>query len=250
MKLVVVIPAFNAGATLEAVLLRMPAGLDVHRVVVVNDGSRDRTASLLAELKRRDPRIEPVELPTNGGYGAAMKRGLARALSLQADIVACVHADGQYAPEELPRLIGSLMRRELDLLQGSRHASGTALAGGMPLYKYAAGKILCALERRVFDLDLSDFHSGYLLYGRRALFEIPFERLSVSFDFDLEVIASARNLGLAVGEEPIPTHYGAEVSHLRPLAYGTRVLWVMARHLTGRYREGVLRASHRSRGRV
>jgi hypothetical protein len=81
---------------------------------------------------------------------------------------------------------------------------------------------------------MTDYHSGYLLYGRRAL-ELPFEGLSDSFDFDLEVIACARARGLSVGEEPIPTHYGDEVSHLEPIRYGLRVLRVMWRYRRGRY---------------
>jgi glycosyltransferase involved in cell wall biosynthesis len=235
-SLVIVVPAYNAESTLAQTLGRFPESLEIHRIVVVNDGSRDGTATLLRQLALGDARIEILELPVNRGYGGAMKCGLVRARALDADVVACVHADGQYAPEELPRLVQKLLGRDLDLLQGSRHAAGMALTGGMPLYKYAAGKVLCALERRVFGLDMTDFHSGYLLYGRRALNIIPFEGLSESFDFDLEIIASAHGLGLAVGEEPIPTHYGDERSHLRPVAYGIRVLRVMASYLVGHYR--------------
>lgn len=240
MKLVLVVPAYNAQATLEGVLLRVPAALDVHRIVVVNDGSLDGTARVLLDLAERDPRIVPVDLRRNRGYGAAMKRGLFEAKQLGAETVACLHADGQYRPEELTRLVSCLGARQLDLLQGSRLASGTALAGGMPLYKLLAGHVLGAMERRVLGVDLSDFHSGYLVYGRRALKSIPFERLSDSFDFDLEVIASACDLGLTIGEEPIPTHYGSEVSHLDPVAYGLRVMWVMAKSVGGVYKQGAI----------
>jgi len=59
----------------------------------------------------------------------------------------------------------------------------------MPLYKYAGNWAMGKLERWVFGLPMTDLHSGYLVYGRRALAEIPFSRLSESFDFDIEVIA-------------------------------------------------------------
>jgi hypothetical protein len=134
----------------------------------------------------------------------------------------------------LPGLLAQLSARGLDLLQGSRIASGTALQGGMPLYKYVGNALLNRIENRTLALDLTDYHSGYLLYGRRAL-ELPFRALSDSFDFDLEVIASARARGLAVGEAPVPTHYGDEVSHLNPLTYGLRVLRVMWNYRRGRY---------------
>jgi hypothetical protein len=76
----------------------------------------------------------------------------------------------------------------------------------MPIYKYAGNWALNKIERWALALPLTDFHSGYLVYGRRAQDANPFERLSNSFDFDIEAIATARARGLAVGESPIPTH--------------------------------------------
>jgi hypothetical protein len=119
-------------------------------------------------------------------------------------------------------------------VQGSRIASGTALSGGMPFYKYAANAALNVIENRTLKLAMTDYHSGYLLYGRRAL-ALPFRGFSDSFDFDLEMIACARARGLSVGEAPIPTHYGDEVSHLSPVTYGLRVLRVMWNYRRGRY---------------
>jgi len=236
MSLVVVIPAFNAARHIEGVLGRLEqlAELAVSRVIVVNDGSTDATRErALAARFTRAP-LELVDRAANGGYGAAMKDGLAAAIRAGAELVACVHADGQYSPEALPRLAAALRGRELDLLQGSRILSGTARSGGMPLYKIAANAVLNRIENRTLGLRMTDYHSGYLLYGLRAL-ELPFEALSNSFDFDLEVIACARARGLSVGEEPIPTHYGDEVSHLEPIRYGLRVLRVMWRYRRGHY---------------
>ena len=105
----------------------------------------------------------------------------------------------------------------------------------MPAYKYVAGRMLTFLENRVFGLRMTDYHSGYLVYGKRALASIRFADLSDSFDFDLEVIASARALGLRIGERPIPTHYGDESSSLSPVPYGLRVLGVMLKYLRGHY---------------
>jgi glycosyltransferase involved in cell wall biosynthesis len=236
MSVVVVIPAFNAARHIEGVLERIErlADFAVSRVIVVNDGSTDATRErVLAARFTRAP-VELIDRRTNGGYGAAMKDGLTAASRCDAALVACVHADGQYSPEALPRLAASLRERRLDLLQGSRISSGTARSGGMPLYKIAANALLNRIENRTLGLGMTDYHSGYLLYGPRAL-ELPFQTLSNSFDFDLEVIACARARGLSVGEEPIPTHYGDEVSHLDPITYGLRVLRVMWRYRRGRY---------------
>jgi len=237
MKLVVVVPAYNAARFLPELVRRLmvaqPPGL--FRIVIVDDGSSDATAETARDLTRTIPNLEVIARPANGGYGAAMKTGLEVARRLGADRAASVHADGQYSPEALALLLAALNAKNLDLLQGSRIAGGQALSGGMPLYKYAGNWALNKIERWALSLPMTDFHSGYLIYGRRALDEIPFARLSDSFDFDLEVIACAKARGLAVGEAPIPTHYGDERSYLNPLTYGLRVLRVLWRFKRGGY---------------
>jgi glycosyltransferase involved in cell wall biosynthesis len=238
---VVVIPAYNAARHLAGVVARVRAAAvpDLARIVVVDDGSSDGTRDVVAALPRGRCDVQLVARARNGGYGAAMKDGLRQALALEPALerVACVHADGQYSPEALPALLAAARARGLDLLQGSRIASGTARSGGMPLYKIAANALLNRLENRTLGLAMTDYHSGYLVYGRRAL-ALPLARLSNSFDFDLEVIASARAHGLAVAEAPVPTHYGDEVSHLNPFMYGLRVLRVMWNYRRGHYGPG------------
>jgi glycosyltransferase involved in cell wall biosynthesis len=236
MKLSVVIPAYNAARHIEAVLERVGAlvASGLEHVVVVDDGSTDDTARRVERWAAPGFRLELLRRSNNGGYGAAMKQGLRTAACGGPDGVACIHADGQYAPEAVPELLRELRARRLDLLQGSRIASGTALTGGMPLYKYVANALLNRLENRTLGLGLTDYHSGYLLYGPRAL-SLPFQGLSDSFDFDLEVIASARARGLAVGEAAVPTHYGDEISYLNPISYGLRVLRVLYNFRRGHY---------------
>lgn len=234
----VFVPAYNAARHLGRVIERIPreAWDEIVSVWIIDDGSTDETARVAWELEKR---YEPVQLKrfeNNQGYGNVVREGLALCQNDDCDVAVCLHGDGQYPPEEIPRFV-QLMRTEgYDILQGSRIASNTALAGGMPLYKYVAGRILTFLENRVFGLRMSDYHSGYLFYSRRAIGSIPFERLSRSFDFDLEVIASARARKLRIGELPIPTRYADEVSYLNPVGYGFRVLGVMARYMAGRYR--------------
>lgn len=237
MTIAVVIPAYNAERHIEAVLSRVLAVplADSRVLIVVNDGSVDGTRPLLDGLDKQALALHVIHRPRNGGYGAAMQDGLLHARSLGADAVACVHADGQYSPEVLPRLLEEQSRRGLDILQGSRIASGTALSGGMPLYKFTANAVLNRLENLTLGLGMTDYHSGYLLYSKRALQTLPFTQLSKSFDFDLEVIASARAHGLSVSEAPVPTRYADEISHLNPITYGLRVLRVLWRYKRGAY---------------
>lgn len=232
------IPAYEAEHTIEAVIERIPKELweSLCAVLVINDGSADDTSGAVRRCTSRHPKVALHEEPVNRGYGGAVRRGLTLALETPAEYVVCLHADGQYPPEKLPEFLTYMQRHGIDVLQGSRHKTGTARAGGMPRYKVLAGHVLTWMENRTFGLELTDYHSGFILYSRRAVEQLPFERLSHYFDFDLEVIASARARGLTVDELGIPTRYADEESHLNPIRYGLRCLRVMLRYRLGRYR--------------
>jgi glycosyltransferase involved in cell wall biosynthesis len=231
------IPAYNAAATLAAVIERIPMDLwdEIGTVAIIDDGSTDGTSAVVEGLMARFPKIRLHRFESNRGYGQAVRRGLGLCRESGCEYTACLHADGQYPPERLVAFLQHMRRYRVDILQGSRHKDGTARAGGMPRYKIAAGKALTWMENLCFGLDMTDYHSGFLMYSRNALRRIPFERLSGYFDFDLEVIATGRALGLHISELGIPTRYAGEKSHLNPVLYGLRVLRVMARYKLGKY---------------
>jgi len=233
----VFVPAYNAARTLGPVIDRIPA--DAWQIIdalfVIDDGSADDTSAVAGALASRCDRIRLVRHQANRGYGETVRHGMRLCLERGSDFAACLHADGQYPPETLVRFATYMLDHGVDVLQGSRHKDGGALAGGMPLYKYAAGKALTALENAVFGLRLTDYHSGYLVYSRKALRTVPIDRLSGYFDFDLEFIARARRHGLVIDELAIPTRYGDEVSYLNPVRYGFRAVGVMVSYMAGRY---------------
>ena len=235
--LFVFIPAYQAARTIESVLERIPADAwDMAvRVVVINDGSRDDTAAVVERCRARYPKLDLFSFEQNRGYGDAVRKGLELARASGADYTACLHSDGQYPPEKLAEFTRHMARNGVDVLQGSRHKEGTALQGNMPYYKWAAGLALTWIENRAFGLSLTDYHSGYMFYSRRALEQIPFDGLSRYFDFDVEVIASARTRGLKIDELAIPTRYADEDSHLNPIRYGFHVLWVVVKYKLGAY---------------
>jgi glycosyltransferase involved in cell wall biosynthesis len=232
------IPAYEAEHTIEAVIDRIPKELweSIETVFVINDGSTDDTSGAVRRAAARYPKVALHEQPVNQGYGTSVRKGLSLALTTPAEYVVCLHADGQYPPEKLPEFLPYMAEHGVDVLQGSRHKLGTARKGGMPVYKVISGHVLTWMENQTFGLELTDYHSGFMLYSRRAVEQIPFEKLSYYFDFDLEVIASARARGLVVDELGIQAHYGDEESHLNPIVYGLRCLRVMLRYRLGRYR--------------
>ena len=238
-RVAIFIPSYNAARTLPAVFERISPELwdATEGVFVINDGSQDDTDAVVEKLAQDQPKIRLISRQPNRGYGTAVRDGLRHCVEkTDAEYMVCLHADGQYPPESVLPFVAHMTEHGVDVLQGSRHKDETALEGGMPRYKWLAGKILTWMENRTFGLEMTDYHSGFMLYSRRAGSEIPFDQLSTYFDFDLEVIASARARGLVVDELGIPTRYADEESHLNPIWYGLRCLRVMLRYRMGAYR--------------
>lgn len=233
----VLMPAYNAGATIEKVFARIPpeARRRIRRYVVVNDGSTDDTGLAVTRLEKEFSNLTVLAHATNRGYGEAEKTLLRYALREGLDVGILLHSDGQYAPEKILDLLEPFDREAADLVQGSRMLGGGALRGRMPLYKFVGNKALTAIENWAFGLALAEYHSGYMLYSRKALETIPFEKLSGSFDFDLEMIVLAHVKGLRIVEIAIPTLYAGEKSHLNPITYGFDVLSVVWRYKRGKY---------------
>jgi glycosyltransferase involved in cell wall biosynthesis len=236
-KILIIMPAYNAGKTIERVFARIPDYVKkrVGKYVVVNDGSSDNTEAALARLERQYPDLVVLKHEKNRGYGAAEKTLLNYALKEGAEVAILLHSDGQYSPEKIPDLIKPFDNDQADIVQGSRMMGNGALKGGMPLYKFLANKALTLIENLSFGMKMAEFHSGYMIYARKALLEIPFNKLSDSFDFDLEMLVMAKIKGLKIVEVPIPTIYADETSHLDPIKYGFDVLKVVRDYLGGKY---------------
>ena len=236
----VFVPAYNVERTLGEVLSKIDESVLARaHVLVIDDGSRDGTAQAFERFmssctenaecaeNARDlkSRFEYFKFEQNSGYGAVVKKGLAEGLTSGAAFVACLHGDGQYPAEKLGEFFAEMENCNLDLLQGSRHAvAGEAKRGGMPLYKRIGGAFLTTLENFSFRVKLTDRHSGFIVYSSRFLKTVDLNRLSPSFDIDLELIAIADARRFAVAELPIPTRYADEKSNLNVVTYGMRVL--------------------------
>jgi glycosyltransferase involved in cell wall biosynthesis len=217
----IVIPAYQAEATLGDVLARVPAELRERgaRVLVVDDGSRDDTAAVACRAG-----AEVLRNERNLGYARSQKRAFRYALDRGATAVALLHADGQYPPESLPEALAPLMENRADVVLGSRMLDGGARSRGMPMYKWLANRALSFVENRCYGLALSEYHTGMMAYSRRCLETLPFEAVSDTFHFDGEMAMLAGRRGLAICEISIPHVYADERSYLRPIPYGLTVL--------------------------
>jgi glycosyltransferase involved in cell wall biosynthesis len=235
---IVVMPAWNAGRTLERTVELIPREW-VDEVILVDDKSSDDTVAVARKL----PSLHVIWHPHNVGYGGNQKTCYLEALQRGADAVVMLHPDGQYEPTLIPDLVAPILRDEADLVLGSRLAEpGAALAGGMPRWKYVANRVLTGIENRVMGTQLSEMHTGYRAYSRRMLLEVPFLRNALDFSFDSEMLIQASYFGFRIVEVPARSRYfddASSVDFRQGVVYGLKTLAACARlqlHRSGLWR--------------
>ncbi len=218
-RVVVVMPAYNAEATLERSYHEVMAQGVVDLVIVVDDASSDRTAAIAATL----PATRVAIHPSNRGYGANQKTCYRLALEEGADIVIMVHPDYQYTPRLIPAMVALIGNGLYHCVLGSRILGGGALAGGMPWWRYVANRFLTLVGNLLMGAKLSELHTGYRAFSRELLERLPLERGSDDFVFDNQMLAQILWLDYFVAEVSCPTSYAPEASSItfaRSLRYG------------------------------
>jgi glycosyltransferase involved in cell wall biosynthesis len=233
-RVIAVMPAYNAGATLERTVADVPAGA-VDEILLVDDGSGDNTADIAARLG-----LTVVRHHRNAGYGATQKTCYLHALQRGAEYVVMIHPDYQYDSRVVPVAIEILKLGICDVILGSRiRTRREALEGGMPKWKYAVNRALTICENIALGQNLGDFHSGFRAFRRAVLETIPFERNSDDFVFDSQFLAQAVHFGFKLGDIPVPVRYFKEASSIgfgRSVTYGTQTLAVVAHYWLHRLR--------------
>src|SRR5258705_9052062 len=156
LKVVVVMPAYNAAKTLHMTYSALPRDV-VDLVILVDDGSKDETARIARELG-----LELFVHDKNYGYGANQKTCYREALKAGADIVVMVHPDYQYDATLLPNVIRPIQEGKADVVLGSRLLRDLhPIRQGMPWRKHYSNRFLTGLENMPFGLNLSQYHTGY-----------------------------------------------------------------------------------------
>lgn len=231
-KLIVIMPAYNAGKTLRQTYAELPLDY-IDEIILVDDASEDDTSLVAAGLG-----IKTIIHPKNTGYGGNQKTCYREALRRGADIVVMVHPDYQYSPKLVAAMASMAASGHYDVVLGSRILGGGALKGGMPLYKYAANRALTLLQNMVLGAKLSEYHTGFRAFTREVLETLPLGENSDDFVFDNEMLVQAVFFGFRIGELSCPTRYFREASSInfrRSVKYGLGVLassvkFMIARH--------------------
>ncbi len=225
-------PAYNAEQTIERTHSEIPADV-VDQVVVVDDHSDDATTAVAERLG-----LELVVHSSNRGYGANQKTCYQEALDRGADIVVMLHPDYQYPPRLITAMAGMLTSGHFDIVVGSRVLGGTALVGGMPVYKYVANRLLTFVENLFLGAKLSEYHSGFRAFTREVLADLPILENSDDFVFDNQILAQVVFFGYRIGEISTPCRYHGEASSInfpRSVRYGLGVLMTTLSYLFERF---------------
>ncbi len=231
LKVVVVMPAYNAEKTLAWTYGEIPFDI-VDDVILVDDGSRDRTVD---EARRLE--IRHVVHPENRGYGGNQKTCYESALREGADIIVMLHPDYQYTPKLITAMAGMIASGHYDVVLGSRILGTGALRGGMPFYKYVSNRFLTLAQNLMVGCKLSEYHTGFRAFSRKVLETLPLLENSDDFVFDNQMLVQAIRFGFPIGEISCPTRYIAESSSInfrRSVEYGLGVLGTSLRYFLWR----------------
>jgi glycosyltransferase involved in cell wall biosynthesis len=232
MKVIAVLPAYNAEKTLEKTVRDIPAGC-VDEIILVDDASRDGTAALSRKLG-----LVTIVHPKNRGYGGNQKTCYAEALKRGADIVIMIHPDYQYDARLAPHMAGLIAAGVCDVVCGNRiRTRWESLEGGMPFYKYVGNRALTIFENMLTGQNLGEWHSGLRAYSRRVLETIPWELNSDDFVFDQQFLIQSACCGLRMGDVPVPVRYFPEASSIsfkRSVVYGMATLVLLAQYVLHR----------------
>jgi glycosyltransferase involved in cell wall biosynthesis len=220
-KIVVVMPAYNAEPTLRKTYAEIPLQY-VDEVILVDDGSSDKTAEIAQSLG-----VRTLVHRKNLGYGGNQKTCYAEALQQGADVVVMLHPDYQYTPNLLVAMSSLIAVGQYDVVLGSRILCQSSIAGGMPVYKYVANRALTFFENLMLGQKLSEYHTGYRAFSRKVLESLPLHENSDDFVFDNQMLAQIAWFGFSIGEISCPTKYFAEASSInlrRSITYGLGVV--------------------------
>jgi glycosyltransferase involved in cell wall biosynthesis len=241
-KIIAVLPAYNAERTLAATIADIPPG-SVDEVLLVDDGSKDRTVEIAREMG-----LTVIVHPRNRGYGGNQKTCYRYCLDNGADVVVMIHPDYQYDARVIPHAVGIIELGICDVVLGNRiRTRAEAVACGMPWWKYLSNRGLTLFENVALGQNLGEFHSGFRVYRRSVLETIPFERNSDDFVFDTQLLVQAVTFGFRLGDVPVPVRYFDEASSInfrRSTKYGLETLTTVGRywlHRLGVWRSGFLR---------
>lgn len=226
--MVVLVPAFNEEENIENTIRSIPKkifGIDEVKVLVVNDGSTDKTM----DKAMNGGAYRVVSHRTNTGVGAAFMTGIRNAISMNADILVAIDADSQFDSNQIPELISPILNNQADVVIGSRFKEGKPK--NIPRIKYLGNMIFTRIVSGLVQQKFTDTQTGFRAYSKKALLNISVVN---DFTYTQEVLIDLKFKGLQITEVPITVKYDDKrksrvVKNI--YSYSSKVLAIITRTL-------------------
>ncbi len=217
-ELAAIIPAYNAGRHLAAVIDRVAQYVPRQRIVVVDDGSKDDTRAVAQQSG-----VDVVVHPVNQGKGAAIRSGITRAQELGVPLAILLDADGQHSPDEIPAFLARQKETGADVVVGNRLVNPE----NMPWLRKATNYVTSAVVSLLAGRKVADSQNGYRLIRLDHFKKFP---LTTSrYEIESEMIIRAGRAGGKFASVPIKTIYAGEASFINPFVDTLRFLRMVGR---------------------
>lgn len=238
-KFSVVIPAYNEEKRLPKTLPSYIDGLDKtgkeYEIILVDDGSKDKTADFLEESAKEYKQIKPIYLKPNKGKGGAVQAGM---MATQGEYVLMVDADNTTPIEEVIELEKAL-ENGADIAIGSRYIQGSRVLTLQPLYRRLISRFGNLLIQLLLLPGIKDTQCGFKLFKQKDVKGIFSKQTINGFGFDIEILTIAKGQGKKIVEVPVTWKNDGD-THLHPIRDTYRffrdVLLVKYKQLRGDYR--------------
>lgn len=217
MRVAIVIPAYQAAATIGDVVARARTVLPDAQVIVVDDGSQDGTGE-----EGRGKGATVLTHPRNRGKGVALRSGIARACTEGAEAIVTLDGDGQHPPDDIPRLLQPIRDRVADLVLGARVRNGP-----MPVSRRFTNWLSASLASRIGGQTVTDAQTGFRAFTRAVAEQV--QPTGDRYEFEANFLLEALRAGYRVASVQVPTIYGAP-SHFRHFGDTWRMARAFARH--------------------
>ncbi len=213
MTITAILPAFNEEVSIGSMVLH--ARQHVDHVVVIDDGSNDRTSEV-AKLAG----AEVIRHPKNLGKGMALRTGFEHAVKNGCEVVITMDSDGQHNPDDIQKLISPIINGEADIVNGSRYMNG--IDKNTPFYRRIGQNILDKATNLNAGLKITDTQSGFRAFARHTLPAFRFK--SNGLAIESEMLMDAANAGFRIKEVEIGVRYDVDGSSENPVKHGLKVL--------------------------
>ncbi len=234
MKLSIIIPAFNEEKTVEETVKKVKKqkipGFD-KEIILVDDGSSDRTSQILDEIGKKSPSIKVLHHPENRGKGAAVKTGIENATG---DYILIQDADLEYDPKYIPSLTTPVLNGEAKVVYGTRLNRMPHLQGEEQSLLFIAhffgNRMLSLLTSLLYFSWVTDMETCYKLFPKKALEGISLR--SRSFNFEPEITSKLLKKGYRIKEVNIATKPRGydEGKKLHTIRDGSIALWTLFKY--------------------